>query len=116
MVSNVASGYDLDWVEDPPDDLKCLICLYVARDPQQHPGDATKQCGKVFCADCITEHRKISNKCPNCRQYVSVFQDSRSKTYKILAILICREPNFLNSKNVSFFQLRLFPIQRELMF
>ncbi len=83
MASNVASGYDLDWVEDPPDDLKCLICLCVARDPQQHPGDDSNPCGKVFCRECITKHKKTSDKCPNCRQCLTLFSDARSKIYKI---------------------------------
>ncbi len=30
MASNSVDGYDLNWLEDPPDDLKCL-CM--ARDP-----------------------------------------------------------------------------------
>ncbi len=26
-------GYECNWTGDPPDDLKCQICLMVAKDP-----------------------------------------------------------------------------------
>ena len=53
MASNTANtgGYDYKWIEDPSDELKCLICLSVARDPQQHGNGG---CGKVFCQSCIS--------------------------------------------------------------
>ncbi len=81
------NGYDLQWVEDPPDDLKCLICLCVARDPQQHPGDDTNQCGKIFCDYCITKLLRSKTTCPNCRQNIcldnaarrNLFKDAKSK-------------------------------------
>ncbi len=78
---NGASGYDLQWVEAPSDDLKCLICLCVARNPQQHPGDDRSPCGKVFCLDCITKHQRRKTTCPNCRQNLSLFPDARSKPH-----------------------------------
>ena len=40
MASNAPAYIFLDEV----DTLKCLICLEVARDPQQHD-----KCGKIFC-------------------------------------------------------------------
>ncbi len=80
VMINVHSGYDHDWVEAPPDDLKCLICLCVARDPQQHPGDHSNDCGKIFCRECITESRKNSTKCPNCCKILgkALFRDTKS--------------------------------------
>ena len=82
MASNLANisvgGYDLNWLEDPPADLKCLICLCVARDPHQHPGDASNECGKVFCHGCITEYKRKKTTCPNCRRDLTLFKDSRS--------------------------------------
>ncbi len=78
-------GYECDWVESPPDDVKCQICLTVAKDPLQHSGD--KGCGKIFCTSCITKHQKKSQDCPNCREQLtqSLFKDRRSKQYTALA-------------------------------
>ena len=85
MASNLTNidvgGYDLNWLEDPPDDLKCLICLCVARDPHQHPGDATNECGAVFCHSCIIEHKKNETICPNCRKNLTHFKDAKSKLH-----------------------------------
>ncbi len=85
MASNLANisvgGYDLNWLEEPPDDLKCLICLCVARDPHQHPGDDTNECGKVFCHGCIIEHKKNETTCPNCRKILTHFKDTKSKLH-----------------------------------
>ena len=81
MASNKtqAGGYDCKWVEEPLDELKCLNCLCVARDPYQHPGDPDNKCGKIFCHGCITEYQKIKQNCPNCRRKSTLFQDTRSK-------------------------------------
>ena len=92
MASNSSSvgGYDLNWFEEPSEGLKCLICLCVARDPHQHPGDATNDCGKVFCHDCIIEYQKSETTCPNCRQDLTLFKDSRGMSlyYKRIAQII----------------------------
>ena len=71
-------GYDLHWVEDPPDGLKCFICHHVAKDPQQHPGDDNYDCGKIFCLECITEHQTSEIICPYCQQSLTLFKDTRS--------------------------------------
>ena len=45
VASNVLSaGYKYNFLHDPPDDLKCLICLEVAEEPWQH-----SKCGRLFC-------------------------------------------------------------------
>ena len=71
-------GYDYKFIEEPADYLKCLICLLVVREPQQHGG-----CGKLFCKVCIDKH---TNTCPHCRQplnnsngFPTIFNDFRSK-------------------------------------
>ena len=69
-------GYDYQFVEEPSDDLKCLICLCVARDPQQH-GDGG--CGKIYCSSCIDKYKTTNDKCPNCRKVITTFKDERSK-------------------------------------
>lgn len=63
----IEGGYDYQFVDDPPESLKCLICLLVAREPQQHGG-----CGKLFCKTCITQYK--GNDCPHCRQIIRNIQ------------------------------------------
>ena len=67
-------GYDHQFVKTPPNDLLCLICLCVARDPQQ-----ITCCGKVLCRGCLKEHKKRSNNCPQCGKYIHTSADKRSK-------------------------------------
>ena len=72
--SEESKGYDHQFVEPPPNDLLCLICLCVARDPQQ-----INCCGKVLCKGCLEEHKKLSIYCPLCRKPITSFADKRSK-------------------------------------
>ena len=59
---------------EPDDELKCLICLGVARDPVQH-----EECGKLFCKMCLEKYGK-DKPCPNCRQEKSQYYvDKRGK-------------------------------------
>ena len=76
MASNIADlgGYDCNFVEQPSDDLICLICTFVAKDPQQ-----LTCCGKIYCRACLVEHKKRSNVCPQCRESGTSFEDKKSK-------------------------------------
>ena len=69
-----STGYECNFVSEPDDSLKCLICLAIARDPWQHG-----KCGRLFCESCLNSYGK-HNPCPNCRmkgpQYM---EDTRSK-------------------------------------
>ena len=67
-------GYDCSFLEEPPDDVICLICTTAARTPQQ-----MDCCGKLYCLSCLTESRQYSNKCPNCRKDGRSFPDRRSE-------------------------------------
>ena len=60
-----SNGYDYQFVEEASDDLKCLICLCVARDPQQH-GDGG--CGKIYCKSCIDKYKTKNRDFPNCQR------------------------------------------------
>ena len=78
MTSKIADlgGYDTDiFVESPPDELLCLICTCVAKEPMQ-----MSCCGKVYCKECLTELQKHSNKCPHCRKEGNGFPDIRGKS------------------------------------
>ena len=73
MASSESGGYDHKFV-DPPDDLICLICKLIAREPHQ-----VNCCGKVFCKSCIDELQRRSKTCPNCRKRPRVFNDRLSE-------------------------------------
>ena len=74
-----SSGYDCNFVSEPDDALKCLICLAVARDPRQHG-----ECGRLFCEKCLNEHGKWEP-CPNCRvEQPQYLKDTRSKCGKVI--------------------------------
>ena len=49
------------FIAELDDDLKCMICLALARDPLQH-----EECGKLFCKECLEKFGK-HKPCPNCR-------------------------------------------------
>lgn len=69
-------GQDFDFIEEPPDSLKCLICMMVVKEPWQHG-----ECGRVYCRICIQEYKKVKDTCPNCRQEnPSLFKDGRSRS------------------------------------
>ncbi len=73
--SACSSEYKL--IAEPDDDLKCLICLGVARDPLQH-----EACGKLYCEACLEEYGR-DKPCPNCRMQEShYYVDKRSKSKK----------------------------------
>ena len=78
-----SKGYDHQFVEPPLDDLLCLICLCVARDPQQ-----INCCGKLLCKGCLEEHREHSNNCPLCRKHINSFADAISNTVYINIIIL----------------------------
>lgn len=68
------SSANSKFIAEPDDDLKCLICLEVARDPLQH-----EECGKLFCKECLEKYGK-DKPCPNCRaEHSHYYVDKRSK-------------------------------------
>ena len=73
MASEETSGeYEHKFV-DIPDDLICVVCQFVAREPHQ-----VDCCGKIFCKLCIENVKKRLGKCPNCRGTANSFVDRRS--------------------------------------
>ena len=61
-------GYGCCFVESPPNDLVCKICLNVSYDAQQ----ANSCCGNNFCRKCLERYVQstVADKdiCPYCRQ------------------------------------------------
>lgn len=56
-----SGGLDLSFVNDPPDDLVCSICLSVHREPV-----LTSCCGSHFCFSCVDQVRLKQRPCPLC--------------------------------------------------
>ena len=83
-------GYDCKFVDAVPNSLICLICTFVAREPQQ-----AICCGKIYCKRCLDDltahysHDLVpavsTTKCPNCRlpwtaRSTSTFPDKKSES------------------------------------
>ena len=71
MPSSAVREYQ--FVSEPGDALKCLICLEVAREPLQH-----EECGKLFCKECLLDYGK-DKPCPNCKTGSQYYRDNKSK-------------------------------------
>ena len=72
------------YVNEPDDDLKCVICLDVVQDPLQH-----EQCGKLFCKECIERLGK-DKPCPHCRtQGSQYYPDHKSEYVCVEIFLLC---------------------------
>ncbi len=68
-------GHDCKFIETVSDELICLICMFVAKNPRQ-----LICCGKLFCTDCL-EGLGEDQPCPHCREEEwDSFPDKRSKT------------------------------------
>ena len=65
-----------NYISEPDEDLKCVICLEVARDPMQH-----EECGKLFCKECLEKYSK-DKPCPNCKTGSRYYRDNKSKYIK----------------------------------
>ena len=63
-----------NFVGEPDEELKCVICLEVAKDPLQH-----EECGKLFCTDCLETYGK-EKPCAHCwTGGTHFYRDNRSK-------------------------------------
>ncbi len=72
--TNSTAGYEYNFITEPEDALKCLICHEVARDPKQH-----EECGKLYCEKCIWKYG-IRKPCPYCRKEQPLyFKDNKSE-------------------------------------
>ena len=92
-IINGLGGYDCDFLEPPPDALLCLICTFVAREPMQ-----MDCCGRVYCNECLTENKKYSSQCPQCRKDGNGFIDRKSKEIYYYTLLCMKKKGlFLHS-------------------
>jgi hypothetical protein len=66
--------YTYTFLSEPDAELKCVICLDVAKDPFQH-----EECGKLLCEKCLKTHGR-DKPCPQCRtDGARYYKDNRSK-------------------------------------
>ena len=71
------------FLQKPDEDLKCVICLDVARDPQQHD-----KCGKLFCLECLERYGE-NKPCPHCKmENWTFFSDQRGKVFYRYDVLV----------------------------
>ena len=57
-----SGGYDVEFLEVPPEDYECLVCLLVLREPQM-----VSCCGVKFCKRCIDRVIQAGKPCPHCK-------------------------------------------------
>ena len=89
-MASTSSPSDYNYVTEPDDAYKCLICLDVARDPMQH-----EECGKLFCKECLEEYGK-NKPCPICKTGSQYYKDNKTsknrhgfETFFLLVSLCC---------------------------
>ncbi|XP_011408606.2 PREDICTED: TNF receptor-associated factor 3-like, partial [Amphimedon queenslandica] len=79
-----AGGYDYTYVEDPPENLTCPICILPCKEPQ-----IIDCCGaKKFCLTCIDRERLAGKPCPLCRKEKFQTLIDREHERKILALKV----------------------------
>lgn len=66
----ITRGHDVEFVEPPPKEFECPICMLVLRDPH-----LTSCCGYLFCATCINRIKKQKKRCPLCNEEFTTFLD-----------------------------------------
>ena len=59
---SISGGFDFDFIEEPPEELNCSVCLLVLRDPH-----LTSCCGNHFCQSCIDKIKDGTQPCPLCK-------------------------------------------------
>lgn len=72
-------GYDFEFLDSAmATDYQCMICHYVAKDPQQ-----AQCCGATYCSSCITRSRSTRAECPNCRAPSFILIQDEAQQQKI---------------------------------
>ena len=63
MDNDQDGGFNCDFIEEPPDDLTCPICLLPPRKPH-----LISCCGHKLCHSCISRVQQAGDPCPCCRK------------------------------------------------
>lgn len=69
------------YIEEVPDELKCLICSIVFPEPQQH-----EPCGKILCKQCL--ERNGVEPCPGCMQEKPAFYLDKESMFSVMVPFI----------------------------
>ncbi|XP_011409397.1 PREDICTED: TNF receptor-associated factor 4-like, partial [Amphimedon queenslandica] len=78
-----AEGYDYTYVEEPPENLTCPICILPCREPQ-----IMDCCGAKFCLPCIEREQFAGRPCPLCRVQRFKMLIDREHQRRILALKV----------------------------
>ena len=54
-------------VTEKPSKVKPATCCICMEESAMQKGQAKLDCGHTYCISCFTQHARISNKCPLCR-------------------------------------------------
>ena len=84
--ATTTGGYRYEFVEDPPDYVRCTICHLPSRDPY-----LSDCCGSLFCYSCLQEKAKSqfgatcpNSKCPSPRSFKTFKNKQVERTVKEL--------------------------------
>lgn len=78
-----AGGHDYSYVEEPPENLTCPICMLPCREPQ-----IIDCCGAKFCLSCIEREQFAGKPCPLCRVKQFRMLIDKDHKRKILALKV----------------------------
>ena len=95
---NEFSALDQDYLDDESqkniEDYICCICQLI---PNYHTAVEEKNCGHLFCLDCLTKWKKKNSQCPFCKSNFSTRNIERENklVYRFLINLIvkCQKEN-----------------------
>ena len=80
---NDLSGYDCDFIDEPPNALVCPVCLLPCREPH-----ILSCCGKKACRFCITRVRQAEQPCPLCRTLEFATMIDREVERQVLSLKV----------------------------
>ena len=94
LASMATGGYDLDFSDKIDEDLKCAVCFYVCKEPQQ-----LTCCGKLLCQSCLKGWKQHSTKVSSLQMGYAAFPrrkeqvDTRYTHNEARAIILSLSPS-----------------------
>lgn len=81
--TGASGGYDLEFLDSPPDEYHCPICHLVMKDPQ-----IVDCCGYKYCLGCIDRVSLASKPCPMCQEVTFKNMSEKQLQRKILDLKV----------------------------